>query len=162
MPNYAMVIYVLVLVMDLIVGGSIILWKCYISKSEEECELATGGALGSIIIWLMIMLVCPCFATRIEICLTLDNLKKKCIQYTRKTRDIVIQNEANNSTTTTLLSNGQDSKPHLRSNVYIFNETQGKGDLSTKLQAAHIPKTPVLLTNGLTNTTDVKYQQDVP
>jgi hypothetical protein len=55
-----------------------------------------------------------------------------------------------------------DSKPHLRSNVYIFNETQGKGDLSTKLQAAHIPKTPVLLTNGLTNITDVKYQQDVP
>ncbi|XP_045209466.1 uncharacterized protein LOC123561279 isoform X2 [Mercenaria mercenaria] len=169
MPNCTLVIYVLVLVMDLVVGCSIIVWKCKFSESEEECELAAGGTVGSVIIWILIMLVCPCFATWIEICVTLDNFKKKCIKYMdkirpKKSRDVVIQKEANNQTTTVLLDKGQAPSVNQRSNINICNETRGARDQSAIIHNTDRARNHIPPCHGPSNqTTVIKYlQQDVP
>lgn len=114
MSGCLLLAYVLVLVLDLLVGGAVVLWKCSFSTedNEEGCALAIGGTLGSLIIWLLFMLVCPCCITKIEIAVTLENIRKKCVQYSEKIRppkmrEINIQKGSYDHTSTPLVNKGQ-------------------------------------------------------
>ncbi|XP_045208452.2 uncharacterized protein LOC123560301 [Mercenaria mercenaria] len=108
--SWAIAIYMVILFLELSVGCSVIIWKCSVGGADLECKVAIGGTITSIAIWLLVILVCPCYVSQCEICNMLDDLIQKCSHYFGKIRAtkphiMYIQNEVYLPTTVSLLEN---------------------------------------------------------
>lgn len=107
----SLVIYLIVLIVDLMVGGAIIVWKCVLTHDEDECALATGGTVGSVIVWLVLMLAFPFCAIQCSVqdrWHSLREMVKRLLEKMRPRppRNIYIQSEIYLPTTLSLMDQG--------------------------------------------------------
>ncbi|KAK3607590.1 hypothetical protein CHS0354_034638 [Potamilus streckersoni] len=104
--SWVIVCYAVVFLMDLLVGGSIVIWKCVYAKVEEsDCQLALAGTMGSLGVWLILLLGMPFLLVKFDqynMCKGLTKKFKGVIYNLRgmRSREIIIHNRVYMPTTT--------------------------------------------------------------
>ncbi|KAL3837020.1 hypothetical protein ACJMK2_022412 [Sinanodonta woodiana] len=105
--SWVIACYVAVFVIDLLVGGGIVIWKCIYAKADDsECQLALAGTLGSFGIWFILLLGIPFLLVKFDqynMCKGLTKKFKGVIYSLRgmRSREIIIHNRVYMPTTTT-------------------------------------------------------------
>ncbi|KAH3702558.1 hypothetical protein DPMN_077582 [Dreissena polymorpha] len=78
----AAVVYVIVFTIDVTIGGTFIVWKCHFRYDADECRLAGGGTLGSVLIWYTVLFILPKCVTKID----RDDIRNACRRCVHKVR----------------------------------------------------------------------------